>query len=139
MHILQAFGTVSGAAVDVEIQQGSDDDGVHIKADAEKASEGGSSPFVMVNNFIKSTHLDTPCSEIVKQGEIPLWTNFEGNCSTHDGDGTIGHTLTMHIAKGLSLCECACHACIAHLDPNTSEQEEREKKFTSIPGSSTPR
>ncbi len=45
------------------IQQGSNDDGIHIKANAKKTSEGGSSPFIMVNNFIKSTHPDTPCSE----------------------------------------------------------------------------
>ncbi len=33
----------------------------------------------------------------------------------------------MHIAKGLSIREDECYACIAHLDPKASEQEEREK------------
>ncbi len=42
----------------------------------------------------------------------------------HDGDGTIGHGSTMDIAKGLSICEHACYACIAHLDPMASEQEK---------------
>ncbi len=35
--------------------------------------------------------------------------------------------LTMDIAKGSSIPEHMCYACIAHLDINTSEQEEREK------------
>ena len=33
----------------------------------------------------------------------------------------------MHFAKGLSICEGACYACIAHLGPKASEQKEREK------------
>ena len=65
-----------------------------------------------------------------KQEEIALWTGVEGNRSIQDGDGTIGHNLTMHIVKSLSIPEGACYACIAHLGPKASEQEEREIKVT---------
>ncbi len=34
----------------------------------------------------------------------------------HDGDDTIGHGLTMDIAKSLTIRERTRHACIAHLD-----------------------
>ncbi len=53
--------------------------------------------------------------------------SVEGNGSMHDGDGTIGHGLTMAIAKGLSIHERTCYACIAHLDLKASEQEEEER------------
>ncbi len=33
--------------------------------------------------------------------------------------------MTMHIAKGLSIREGACFACVAQLDPRASDQEER--------------
>ncbi len=48
----------------------------------------------------------------------------DGKGSIHDEDGIIGHGLTIDIAKGLSICECTCYACIAHLDLKASEQEE---------------
>ncbi len=60
------------------------------------------------------------------QEEIALWTGAEGNGSYHDGDGTIGHGLTMDIAEGLSICEHTCYASnasITHLDTKASEQE----------------
>ena len=44
----------------------------------------------------------------------------------HDGHGTIGHGLTMDIAKGLSICEPTCYACIARLDKKDSELEEQK-------------
>ena len=43
---------------------------------------------------------------------------------TFDGDGTIGHGLTIDIASGFSIRERTCYACIAHLDKKASEQEE---------------
>ena len=33
----------------------------------------------------------------------------------------------MHIAKGLSISEGECYACVPHLDKNASEQEEGEE------------
>ena len=66
---------------------------------------------------------------IIEQEEIARWTGVEGNGSIHDGDGTMGHGLTMDIGKGLSICERTCYACIACLDPKASEQEEG-KQFT---------
>ena len=59
-----------------------------------------------------------------RQEEVALWTGTKGNGSIHDGDGTIGHGLTMDVAKGLSICERTHDACIAHLDTVASEQEE---------------
>ena len=59
------------------------------------------------------------------QEEIALWTGVEGYGSIQDGDGTIFG----HIAKGLSIHDGGCYACVAHLDPKASEQEEREKKL----------
>ncbi len=50
----------------------------------------------------------------------------EGN-AIHDGDGTIGHGLTMDIAKGLSNPKGTSYACIAHLDAKASEQEREGK------------
>ena len=41
--------------------------------------------------------------------------SVEGNGSIHDEECTIGHGLTMEIAKGLSIHERTCYACIAHL------------------------
>ena len=41
----------------------------------------------------------------------------------NDGDLTLGHGLTMHIAKGSSIRECTSYACIAHIDTKASEQE----------------
>ena len=35
----------------------------------------------------------------------------------HDENCAIGHGFTMDIAKGLSIYERTCYACIAHLDP----------------------
>ncbi len=40
------------------------------------------------------------------------------------GDGTIGHGLSMDIAKGSSIGERTCYACIAYLDTKVSDQEE---------------
>ncbi len=65
--------------------------------------------------------------ETFKQEEIALWPGVEGNGSLHDGDGTTWHWLTMDIAKGLSICERTCYACIAHLDTKASEQEGEAK------------
>ncbi len=62
--------------------------------------------------------------------------SLKGNGSINDVDGTIGHGLTMHVAKGLSICERTCCACIAHPDPKASEQGE--EKFTYIPVSLMP-
>ncbi len=45
-----------------------------------------------------------------KQVVIALWTGVEGNGSIHDEHGTIGHGLSMDIAKGLSICEGMCYA-----------------------------
>ena len=56
-----------------------------------------------------------------RQEEIALWTGVEDNGSIHDGDGTIGHGLTMDIVKDLSICEHTCYACVGHLDPKASE------------------
>ena len=42
----------------------------------------------------------------------------------HDGDGTIGHGLTIDIAKSLAICERTCYARITHLDKKASEQED---------------
>ena len=39
----------------------------------------------------------------------------------------IGHKLTMDIAKGLSIYQHLCYACIAHLYPKASEEEEEGK------------
>ena len=47
----------------------------------------------------------------------------------HDGDGTIGHGLTIDIEKGLSIRESTCYACIAHLDTKASEQEEGKRSL----------
>ncbi len=58
------------------------------------------------------------------QEEVALWTSVEGYGYLHDGDGTIGHGLTMDSAKGLSICERMLRACITHLDTKASEQEE---------------
>ena len=41
--------------------------------------------------------------KFIKQAEIAAWTGVNGNGSIHDGNGTIGHGLTMDIAKGLSV------------------------------------
>ena len=65
-----------------------------------------------------------PEQKFIKQEEITLWTGIIGNGSMHNGDGTIGHGLTMDITKGLSICDRTCHASIAHLDPKASEVEE---------------
>ena len=51
---------------------------------------------------------------VMKQEEITLWTGVEDNGSVLDGDGTIGHGLTMDIVRGLSIREHTCYACIAH-------------------------
>ena len=53
--------------------------------------------------------------------DIALWTGVECNGSIHDEDGT---TLGMDIAKGLSICEAMCFACITHHNKKASEQEE---------------
>ena len=42
---------------------------------------------------------------LLKQEKIALWTGVKGNGSIYDGDGTIGHGLTMDIEKGLSFRE----------------------------------
>ncbi len=42
-------------------------------------------------------------NNVSKQEKITLWTGVEDNGSIQDGDGTIGHGLTMDIAKGLSI------------------------------------
>ncbi len=62
-----------------------------------------------------------------QQHGITLWTGVDGNGSIHDGDGRIGHGLTMDIAKGLSSHERICHACIDHLDIEASDHEGKEK------------
>ncbi len=54
-------------------------------------------------------------------------TGIEVNGSMHDGGGTIGHGLTMDIAKSLTIREHLCYACIAHLNWKVSEQEEGGK------------
>ena len=46
------------------------------------------------------------------------------NGSMQDGDGTIGHRLTMLIAKGYLFVRVRA---ILVLDPKASEQEEKEK------------
>ncbi len=65
--------------------------------------------------------------QVLEQEDIDLWTGVEGNGSLNDGDGTIGHGLTMDIAKGSSICERTCFACITHLDKKASEQEGEGK------------
>ena len=51
--------------------------------------------------------------DVRKQEKIALWPGVEGNGSiVYHGDGTIGHGLAMDIAKGLSICERTCYACI---------------------------
>ena len=50
------------------------------------------------------------------------------NGQIHDGDCTIEHGWTMDIAKGLSILERTCYACIGHLDKKPSEQEGGENK-----------
>ena len=45
-------------------------------------------------------HLIGKFSLSKKRDEIALWTGVDRNGSIHDGDGTIGHGLTMDIARG---------------------------------------
>ena len=60
-----------------------------------------------------------------EQEELALWTRVKGISSIHDEDHvTIGHSLTMDIAKDLSIHEGTCNASIAHLDKEASEQDE---------------
>ena len=49
-------------------------------------------------------------------------TGVEGNGSIHDGNGTIGHGLTMDFAKGSSIRE---PTRVAHLDTKASKHEEK--------------
>ncbi len=62
-------------------------------------------------------------NNIIQQEEIALWTAVEGNCSLHDGNGAIGHRLIMIMAKGSTICERTCYACITHL----LSKKEKEK------------
>ena len=52
----------------------------------------------------------------------------EGDGSIQDGDGTIGHGLTMHIVKGLSIREGACYTYMFVLPTLTKRLQNKKKK-----------
>ena len=62
--------------------------------------------FVCLAPFLQTSCLNPRSLQLFcQQEEIALWTAIKGNGSVQDGDDTIGHGLTMDIAKSLSICE----------------------------------